>query len=69
MAEKETANAKAAECYPVEQVKDRLQVPDAVHMGTCIQMGWSRGKEVTVKEYEAAVKKFKGTAAGRKKNA
>lgn len=69
MAEKGTGAVKKAEYYPVEKLRDEMKVPDAVHKGTCIQMGWSRGKETTKKEYEAAVDQFKKAATGRRGHA
>lgn len=69
MAGKEAGTAKSLERFPVEQMKGKVDVPEAVHTGTCIQMGWRRGKEVTCKEYLAAVEGFKSSAAGRRGHA
>lgn len=65
MAEK---TVRDTEKYPVDLLRKELQVPDAVHAGTCIREGWNRGKEVTRKEYSTAVERFRG-AAGRKGHA
>lgn len=54
--------------YPVEKLQKELQIPDALHAGTCVQMGWIQGKEISRKEYIAALERFKG-AAGRRRNA
>lgn len=67
MAEK--GNVKETELYPVEQLQKQFQVSDAVHKGVCCWMSWNRGKEVTKKEYAAAVKVFSKGAAGRRENA
>lgn len=69
MAEKGTGTAKAAERYTTEQLKQQMGIGDAVHSGTCARMNWCRGKEITEKEYTAAVEKFKAAAAGRRRNA
>lgn len=69
MAAKETVTVKEAERYPIEQLQVEEQVSDAIHSGTCSQMGWCRGKEVTKKEYMAAVATFKGSVAGRRSHA
>lgn len=60
--------ANIAMC-PIERLQEQLQVPDAVHTGTCIKMGWSRGKQVTKADYAAAVETFQRAAAGRSKDA
>lgn len=71
---KETETPKEAEAsidlkkHPVEKLRAEAEIPNAVHAGTCLQMGWSRGKEVTREEYLQAVKKFKDSA-GRSKHA
>ena len=67
-------NGKEAEAgdmglHPLEQMRDEMKVSEAVHAGTCIMMGWRRGKKVARKEYAAAVGKFKRSAAGRGKDA
>ncbi len=67
MAEK--GNVKEAELYPVERLQVQMQVPDAVHKGVCCRMSWNRGKEVTKKEYAAAVKVFSEGTAGRRGHA
>ena len=68
-AAKEGKAVEDLERHPVEQMQKMLGVPPALHTGTCIQMGWCRGKEVTRKEYSAAVEKFKKSAAGRRGHA
>lgn len=71
---RETESPKDAEAsmdlerHPVEKLQAETEIPDAVHAGTCLQMGWSRGKEVTREEYLQAVKKFKDSA-GRSRHA
>lgn len=69
MAEKKTETAKGANKYPVEKLQVEMRVTNAVHTGICIQMGWHKGKEVSKEEYTAAIKQFKSSAAGRRKNA
>lgn len=69
MAEKKPETAKEVNKYPVEKIQAEMKVSDAVHIGVCIQMGWHKGKEVSEDEYKAAVKQFKSSAAGRRKNA
>lgn len=55
--------------YPIERLQIQLRVPDAVHTGACIKMGWSRGKQVTKTDYAAAVESFREAVAGRSKDA
>lgn len=69
MAEKGTGTAKASERYTIEKLKLRLGIEDSIHSGTCMKMNWCKGKEITEKEYTAAVEKFKASAAGRRGNA
>lgn len=53
----------------IERLKVQLQVPDEVHAGTCIKMGWCKGKQVTEAEYATAVKAFRTASAERSINA
>lgn len=69
MAGKEARTAKDLERFPVELMQGKMGLPEAVHAGTCIQMGWCKGKEVTCKEYLAAVEEFRSSAAGRRGHA
>ena len=56
------------ETHPIEKLQDENGVSAAVHVGTCLHMGWSRGKEVTREEYLQAVKRFRDSA-GRSRHA
>lgn len=64
-ASKEADLSKDMERYSIERLQKEAGVSDAVHAGTCMQMDWNTGKEVLRDEYLAAVKRFKGCAAGR----
>lgn len=71
--EKETrtgAGAPAdAEMHPIEELRSQTGTSAPVHAGTCLQMGWSSGKEATKKEYTEAVEKFRNSTAGRSRHA
>ena len=53
---------------PVEKLRERLEIPQEIHAGTCAMQGWAQGRDVTEKEYAGAVKDFRA-GAGRSRHA
>ncbi len=60
------ARADQGSIHPVEELRRRCKVSEADHAGACIKMGWKPRKEVTQKEYTAAVEAFRRCAVGRR---
>ena len=66
---KEAQTVGTPESHTIERLRVSEGVPESVHAGACLRMGWRRGKEVTRQEYLQAVEKFKGSGAGRRRHA
>lgn len=47
--------------FPIEILKEKLQISDSVFAGTVALRGWVSGKAVTESEFKKAVKEFLNT--------
>lgn len=49
---------KISELLSIEKIKEELNISDTVFAGVIAHKKWSRGKQVTKKEMEAAISEF-----------
>lgn len=49
---------KTDELFPVEKIKEELNISDSVFAGVMAHKKWSKGKQVTKNEMETAVNEF-----------
>jgi len=49
---------KTVELFPVEKIKEELNISDTVFAGVMAHKKWANGKQVTKKEMETAINEF-----------